>query len=150
MKRLLKFILGVAMTVALASCSLTGRKGEVDSPPKAFLEYGLRYHAEAYLVCVWQVEKTPDGGNWADIQATVVECIKGSKKRGEKLTFKRISDSDVWDFASLRGGLYYVFLQKGIDGGTSVDVQDPQALWNYSDELRRIVEHYKKNHFNFP
>ena len=144
MKRLLNVMLGLVVSVALGSCAFTADKGEVDSPNKAFLDYGLRSQAEAYLVCVWQVDKTPGDGNGADIQATVLESIKGPKKIGEKFRFQRISDSGVWDFAPLRGGLYYVFFKKGVDGRVSVDVQDPGALWKYSDELRRIVERYRK------
>ena len=144
MKRLLKFLPCVALAVALGACSLSGRNGEVDSPAKAFLEYGLRLQPEAYLICIWQVEKTQGEGNGADLQATVTESIKGAKKPGEKFRFQRISDSEVWDFAHLRGGLYYVFLHRGSDGRVSVDVQDPSALWKYSDDLHRIVAQYQK------
>lgn len=144
MKRLLKVMLSLAATVAIGSCAFTAEKGEVDSPLKAFLEYGLRFQAEAYLVCVWQVDRTPGDGNGADIQATVLESIKGPKQIGEKFRFQRISDSGVWDFAPLRGGLYYVFLKRGIDGRVSVDVQDPGAMWKYSDELRGVVERYRR------
>jgi hypothetical protein len=144
MKRPLSLIPSIATAVAVASCSVTGWKSEVDSPSKAFLEYGIRSHPEAYLACLWEVEKTPEGDNWAEIRATVVESIKGSKKTGERFTFKRITDSGVWDFAYLRGGLYYVFLQNSADGRVSVDAQDPNALWKYSDELRRVVARYRQ------
>ena len=144
MKRLLKVMLSLAATVAIGSCAFTAEKGEVDSSIKAFLEYGLRAQAEAYLVCVWQVDRTLGDGNGADIQATVLESIKGPKQIGDKFRFQRISDSGVWDFAPLRGGLYYVFLKRGNDGQVSVDVQDPGAVWKYSDELRGVVEHYRR------
>jgi hypothetical protein len=144
MKSLVNLIPCVAIAVGVASCSSPGWKSEVDSPSKAFLEYGIRAHAEAYLVCLWAVEKTSKGDAWAAIQATVVENIKGSKKIGENFTFERMTDTGVWDFAYLRGGLYYLFIQKGLDGRGSVDAQDPGALWQYSDVLRKIVEQYKK------
>jgi hypothetical protein len=120
------------------------RAGEVDSPVKAFVQYGLDRRSEAYLVCVYQAETTGGSKSEVEIHATVVDCIKGKKRVGERFSFRRGSDSGAWDLARLRGDLFYVFLDEDADGRLFVDAQDPQALWRYSAELHRIVAKYRR------
>ncbi len=119
------------------------RAGEVDSPLKAFVQYGLDRRPEAYLVCVYQAET---GGSKSEVvmHATVVGCIKGKKRLGEKFAFRRVAESGDWDLARMRGDLFYVFFDEDAEGKLFVDVQDPQVLWRYSEELDRIVEKYKR------
>ncbi len=119
------------------------RMGEVDSPVKAFVQYGLDRRPEAYLVCVYQAETKGGSKNEVEIHATVVDCIKGKKRVGERFAFRRGSDAGPFDLGRFRGELFYVFLDKDADGRLFVDAQDPQALWEYSAELHRIVEKYR-------
>lgn len=135
-----------ALASVLSGCvsSLTPeRTGEVDSPIKAFVQYGLDRRAEAYLVCVYQAERTGGAKNEVEIQATVVDRIKGTRQLGESLSFKRVSDSGAWDLPGMRGKLHYIFLDRDADGRTFVDSQDPQALYGYTDELQTIVAKYR-------
>jgi hypothetical protein len=120
------------------------RTGEVDSSPKAFVQYGLDRCSEAYLICVYEAQPTRGCKNEVEIQATVVDRIKGKKHVGERFAFRRGSDSGPFDSARLRGELFYVFLGEDADGRLYVDAQDPQALWKYSAELHRIVEKYRR------
>lgn len=120
------------------------RSGEVDSPAGAFVQYGLDRRAEAYLVCVHRVEPTGGAKNEVEIQAVVVDCIKGEKRVGERITFRRVSDAGSWDLDRMEGALMYVFLDQDADGALFVHAQDPQALWGYSAELQRIVEEFRK------
>ena len=136
-----------ALALALSGCasSLTSeRKGEVDSPIKAFVQYGLDRRAEAYLVCVYQAEMTGGAKNEAEIRATVVDRIKGTKLVGESLSFKRVSNSGAWDLPGMRGRLLYVFLDRDADGRAFVDIQDPQALWGSKDEFQKIVARFRR------
>jgi len=144
--------LAVATIVAALVVSLSGcvshltpeRTGEVDSPAKAFVQYGLDRRAEAYLVCVYQTEATGGLKNEVEIHATVVDRIKGTKQVGERFSFKRVSDSGAWDLHGMIGRLLYVFLDQGADGRAFVDIQDPQALWGYTDELEEIVARFRR------
>ncbi len=143
--------LAISLALAAVALSLSGcasslapeRRGEVDSPIKAFVQYGLDRRPEAYLVCVYQAETTGGLKNEVEIRATVVDRIKGTKQVGEILSFKRVSDG-AWDLPGMRGALLYVFLDQDTDGRAFVDIQDPQALWGYSDELQKIVARFRR------
>jgi hypothetical protein len=137
----------VALASVLSGCvsPLTPeRTGEVGSPAKAFVQYGLDRRAEAYLVCVYHAERTGGAKNEVEIQATVVDRIKGTSQVGESLSFKRVSDSGDWDLPGMRGKLLYIFLDQDADGRALVDSQDPQALYGFTDELQTIVAKYKR------
>jgi hypothetical protein len=134
------------LSVSVSGCASdlsSERAGEVDSPMKAFVQHGLDRRREAYLVCVYEAEATGGYKNEVEIHAKVVNCIRGKKRVGESFAFRRGSDSGavVWP---LRGDLFYVFLDEDADGRLFVDAQDPEALWEYSAELNRIVEKYKR------
>ncbi|MEO5804807.1 MAG: hypothetical protein ABIR24_14885 [Verrucomicrobiota bacterium] len=116
----------------------------LDSDLKTFHHYGIQNHAESYLVCLHDVEKTGGPKNEAEIKATVVDRIKGEKRVGEEFVFRRVSDSSFEQLLRMRGGLYYVFLNKEDDEKMTVDGQDPAALRKYSDELREMVHRHKQ------
>jgi hypothetical protein len=140
-------ILGALLMMCDSGCASdlsSERAGEVDSPVKAFVQYGLDRRTEAYLVCVHHAETTGGSKNEVEIHATVVDSIKGKKHVGERFAFRRGSDSGVWNLVRLKGDLFYVFLDEDADGRLFVDAQDPQALWGYSIELHRIVEKYRR------
>ena len=105
----------------------------LDSPPKVFHHYGIHSHVEGYLVCVYEVETTGGSKNEMEIRSTVVERIRGTRKMGDRLAFKRVSDATTEKVsrasASMVGGLYYVFLRLCDDGHIQVDAQNPLALW---------------------
>lgn len=115
----------------------------LNSPAKTFHHYGLHAHAEAYLVCIYKVEKTGGAINEMRIKATVIDHIKGSRKLGSQFIFTRLSDGSHEEvsrtISNLQGGLFYVFLDVGEDGQAGVDAQDPIALWKYTEELREVV-----------
>jgi len=147
MKTLATSLTLAALALALSGCTsslATARKGEIDSPTKAFVQRGLDGSAEAYLVCIYQAERTGGWKNEAEIQATVVERIKGAKPIGDRFSFKRASDSDTRNPSYLRGKLFYVFLDQAADGNPVVDIQDPLALWEYTEELQLIVAAFKR------
>jgi hypothetical protein len=136
-----------ALASVLSGCvsSLTPeRTGEVDSPVKAFVQYGLDRRAEAYLVCVYRAERTGGAKNEVEIQAMVVDRIKGTRQVGESLSFKRFSDSGALDLPGMQGKLLYMFLDWDADGRAFVDSQDPQALYEYTDELETVVAKYRR------
>jgi hypothetical protein len=136
-----------ALAMSLSGCASnlsSERAGDVDSAVKAFVQYGLDRRPEAYLVCVYEAETTGGYKHEVEIRATVVERIKGKKHVGEKFAFRRGSDAGPFDLGRFRGELFYVFLDKDADGRLFVDAQDPQALWEYSAELHRIVEKYRR------
>jgi len=116
----------------------------LDSDLKKFHHYGIQNHAESYLVCLYDVEKTGGPKNEAEIKATVVDRIKGEKRFGEEFVFRRVSESSFEQLLRMRGGLYYVFLKKEDDGKMAVDGQDPAALRKYSDELGELVQRHKQ------
>jgi len=119
----------------------------LDSPSKVFHHYGIQSHPEAYLICVYQVEKTGGGKNEMKLNVTVVDCIKGTRKVGERFVFTRVSEGSPEEVAqaiqNIQGGLYYVFLTLWDNGQVAVDAQDPIAMWGYTDELREIVDRHK-------
>ena len=120
----------------------------LDSPSKVFHHYGIQWHPEAYLICVYQVEKTGGGKNEMKLNVTVVDCIKGTRKVGERFVFTRVLEGTPEEFAqripNFQGGLYYVFLTLWDNGQVGVDAQDPIAMWGYTDELREIVDRHKR------
>jgi hypothetical protein len=112
----------------------------IDSRLKAFHHYGIDAHAEGYLVCVFDAVRTGGAKQEVLIHATIVAPIRGVQRTGDRLTFTRVSDSEVADVCQMRGGLYFVFLGRSADADSTVDPQDPNAFWEYSSELSRVVE----------
>ena len=114
----------------------------LDSFTKAFHHYGIHAHAEIYLISIYHVQKGER--NRVEIEATVVEQIKRHIKAGEKMVFNRILEEETTDAFATRmlGGLFYVMADMDA-GKTTVDPQDPSALWKYDEDLRHMVERHK-------
>lgn len=116
----------------------------LDSSAKIFHHYGVHASAEGYLVRLEQIERTGGAKNERKFNATILDCIVGSRTAGETIVFTRVSDASPDQIehstSEMKGNLYYVFLSSG---APRVDLQDPNALWKCTDELRELVQRHK-------
>ena len=123
------------------------RPAEIDSHEAAFHTM-LHDGAEFYLICITTVDKKPWHGEWEQlfIKATIVDVIRGPKKVGDKIEYNRVLDGKYGDISALQGSLYFVRFD--IDDETktsSVDPQDPQALFSYTAAFHaQAIEHKKE------
>ncbi|MBI4659812.1 MAG: hypothetical protein HY735_13310 [Verrucomicrobia bacterium] len=117
----------------------------LNSPEKVFHHYGIHAHIEAYLVCVYSVEKKRETNlDTIQIKATVIDRIKGKKKIGERVAFLRCFDYQLGDVSYMNGALYYVIFRRFENGEVAVDSQDPIAMANYEPELEAVAERHKE------
>ncbi|MDP0489550.1 MAG: hypothetical protein Q7Q71_00700 [Verrucomicrobiota bacterium JB023] len=135
-----------AMTCVLAEPIKDG--DEIDSYEAAF-HHMLHDAAEFYLVCIYEVEKKPWGKEWEqlEIKATVIDPIKGAKKVGEKLNYRRVLDGKYGDISSLNGSLKFVRLitdEEKPDDEAFVDAQDPMSVFRYSPEFHKVAREHRQ------
>ncbi|MBN8460531.1 MAG: hypothetical protein J0M04_22095 [Verrucomicrobia bacterium] len=124
---------------------------EIDSAKEAF-HHALHDAPAIYLVCYYKVEMKLWNGDWEqlDIQATIVEVVRGDQKVGDRINFERVMDGKYGDISKLAGSLYYVQLYRNDHEGTpnfgklDIDPQDPLAVFPYSQERSAMAAEHKK------
>jgi len=112
---------------------------EIDSPIAAF-HLALHDSDELYLVCYTKVDKLPWQKSWEQIRisATITEVLRGNKKVGDKVHFRRTLDGKYGDISNLHGSLNFIRFVKTVSN-VSVDPQDPQSVFQYTEELHQFA-----------
>jgi hypothetical protein len=105
---------------------------------------------ELYLVCIHGIKVQPHGimagEGWEELglRSTIVDVVRGDKKVGDQLDYRRYLDGKAVNPEKRLGTLWYVFVTETDDGKHRfVDPQDPVCHVPYTEKLAKIVAEHR-------